>query len=145
MSMVDVSKKSEVFRQATATGTIKLKPETLRLVREGKIEKGDVFSLAKVAGILAAKKTSELVPLCHPLPLSNVDIIVEDLDRSRIAVKATVKAFAKTGVEMEALVAVAAALLTVWDMTKQYEKDREGQYPTTTISDIKVLRKVKER
>ena len=145
MSMVDVSKKSEVFRQATVTGTIKLKPETLRLVREGKIEKGDVFSLAKVAGILAAKKTSELVPLCHPLPLSNVDIIVEDLDRSRIAVKATVKAFAKTGVEMEALVAVSAALLTVWDMTKQYEKDCEGQYPTTIISDIKVLRKVKER
>ena len=143
MSMVDVSKKSEVFRQATATGTIKLRPETLRLVREGKIEKGDVFSLAKVAGILAAKKTSELVPLCHPLPLSNVDIIVKDLDRSRIAVKATVKAFAKTGVEMEALVAVSAALLTVWDMTKQYEKDREGQYPTTIISDIKVLRKVK--
>lgn len=145
MSMVDVSRKPEVFRQATARGTIKLKSETVRLIKEGKVEKGNVFSLAKVAGILAAKKTSELVPLCHPLPLSNAEVTIEFVDKARVAVEATVKAFAKTGVEMEALVAVSAALLTVWDMTKQYEKDREGQYPTTTISDIKVLRKVKER
>jgi len=144
MSMVDVSKKPEVFREATAKGVIRLKVETVRLIKEGKVEKGDVFSLAKVTGILAAKKTSELVPLCHPLPLSNVDVKIETVDESRVTVEATVKAFAKTGVEMEALVAVSAALLTVWDMTKQYEKDSEGQYPTTAISDVKVLRKVKE-
>lgn len=143
MSMVDVSKKPEVFREATARGTIKLRPETIRLIKEGKVEKGDVFSLAKVASVLAAKKTSELVPLCHPLPLSNVDVKVEIVDEARVAVEATVKAFAKTGVEMEALVAVSAALLTVWDMTKQYEKDSEGQYPTTAITDVKVLQKVK--
>jgi len=142
--MVDVSKKPEVFRQATAKGIIKLKSETVRRIKEGKVEKGDVFTLAKVAGVLAAKKTSELVPLCHPLPLSNVDVTVEIVDGSKVAVEATVKASAKTGVEMEALVAVSAALLTVWDMTKQYEKDRKGQYPTTVISDIKVLRKVKQ-
>ncbi|MDH5448570.1 MAG: cyclic pyranopterin monophosphate synthase MoaC [Candidatus Bathyarchaeota archaeon] len=143
MSMVDVSKKPEVFREAMARGIIRLRPETIRLIKEGKVEKGDVFSLAKVAGVLAAKKTSELVPLCHPLPLSNVDVKVEIVDEARVAVEATVKAFAKTGVEMEALVAVSAALLTVWDMTKQYEKDSEGQYPTTAITDVKVLQKVK--
>jgi cyclic pyranopterin phosphate synthase len=144
MSMVDVSKKPEIFREATAKGTIRLKTETIQLIKKGKVEKGDVFSLAKVAGILAAKKTSELVPLCHPLQLSNVDVKVETVDESRVAVEATVNAFAKTGVEMEALVAVSAALLTVWDMTKQYEKDSKGQYPTTAISNVKVLRKVKE-
>lgn len=145
MSMVDVSKKPEVFRQATARGTIKLKAKTVQLIKKGKIEKGDVFSLAKTAGILAAKKTSEIVPLCHPLPLTNVDITIKVIDDSSVAVEATVKAHAKTGVEMEALTAVSAALLTIWDMTKQYEKDSEGQYPTTTISDIRVLRKVKQQ
>lgn len=143
--MVDVSKKPEVFRQATARGIIKLKPCTVGLIKKRKVEKGDVFSLAKVAAILAAKKTSELVPLCHPLPLSSVDVTIEVADKSTVAVNATVKAFAKTGVEMEALVAVSVALLTVWDMTKQYEKDRKGQYPTTSINDIKVITKVKER
>lgn len=144
MGMVDISKKPEVFREATAKGTIKLKAETMQLIKEGKVEKGDVFSLAKVAGVLAAKKTSELVPLCHPLPLSTIDVSVEIAGESMVTVEATVKAFAKTGVEMEALVAVSVALLTVWDMTKQYEKDRKGQYPTTVIGDVRVLRKVKE-
>ena len=144
MGMVDISKKPEVFREATAKGTIKLKAETMQLIKEGKVEKGDVFSLAKIAGVLAAKKTSELVPLCHSLPLSTIDVSVEIAGESIVTVEATVKAFAKTGVEMEALVAVSVALLTVWDMTKQYEKDRKGQYPTTVIGDIRVLRKVKE-
>jgi cyclic pyranopterin phosphate synthase len=144
MRMIDVSRKPEIFREAKAKGAIKLKPETVKLISEGKVEKGDVFSLAKIAGVLAAKKTSELVPLCHPLPLSNVDVGVEVVDETRVVVEVTVKAFAKTGVEMEALVAVSVALLTIWDMTKQYEKDREGQYPTTVISGIKVLRKVKK-
>lgn len=143
MSMADISKKPDVFREATAIGTIKLKPETVRLIKEGRIEKGDVFSLAKTAGVLAAKKTSELIPLCHPLSLSTVEVEAQPFEESRIVVKARVKAFAKTGVEMEALVAVSAALLTIWDMTKQYEKDSRGQYPSTIIEDIRVLEKVK--
>jgi cyclic pyranopterin phosphate synthase len=105
MSMVDVSKKPEVFRQATARGTINLKPGTLQLIKKGRIAKGDVFSVARTAGILAAKKTSEIVPLCHPLPLTNIDIKIETVDDSTVAVEATVKAHAKTGVEMEALTA----------------------------------------
>jgi cyclic pyranopterin phosphate synthase len=143
MSMIDISRKPEVSREATASGTIKLKPETVRLIKEGKVEKGDVFSLARIAGVLAAKKTSELVPLCHTLSLSTVEVKVQPSEKAQISVEARVKAFAKTGVEMEALVAVSAALLTIWDMTKQYEKDSKGQYPTTIIEDIRVLKKVK--
>jgi cyclic pyranopterin phosphate synthase len=144
MSMVDISEKPDVFREATARGEIQLKQKTLRLIKENRVEKGDVLSLAKVAGILAAKKTSEIIPLCHPLALSTVNVKIEALD-SRVAVEARVKAFGKTGVEMEALTAVSVALLTIWDMTKQYEKDAEGQYPATVIKDVRVLRKVKKR
>lgn len=144
MSMVDVSRKPAVFREATASGMITLKAETIRLIREGEIEKGDVFTLAEVAGVLAAKKTSELIPLCHPLPLSDVQVTLAIANETSVAAEATVRATAKTGVEMEALAAVSVALLTVWDMTKQYEKDREGQYPTTVIRDVQVVHKVKE-
>jgi cyclic pyranopterin phosphate synthase len=143
MTMVDVSGKAEIFREATATGTIKLKPETLKLIAEKKVAKGDHLYTAKIAGILAAKKTSELVPLCHPLPLTNVEVDAEVLDDSKVEVTAVVKTRAQTGVEMEALTAVSVALLTVWDMTKQYEKDAEGQYPTTAIEGIRVVRKLK--
>ena len=143
MSMVDVSKKPDVYREATARGVIMLKAETTRLIKEGKIKKGNVVSVAQMAGVLAAKKTSELIPLCHPLPLSDVQVTVEVIDATSVAAQATVKAITKTGVEMEALVAVSTALLTVWDMTKQYEKDRQGQYPTTLIRDLRVVRKVK--
>jgi len=144
MSMVDITPKPEVYREATAKGRIKLKPETISLIKKGKIEKGDPLNVAKVAGILAAKNTSMLVPLCHPLPLTNVniDLIVKN---SAVEVEATVKTKAQTGVEMEALVATSVALLTVWDMTKQYEKDAKGQYPGTAIQDIHVVRKVKKR
>jgi cyclic pyranopterin phosphate synthase len=144
MAMVDVSAKPEVFREATATGTIKLKAETIRLIREGKIEKGDPFYTAKIAGILAAKRTSTLIPLCHPLPLTNVEIKIKILENSKVQVSSTVKTRAQTGVEMEALVATAVGLLTIWDMVKQYEKDELGQYPFTAIEDIRVVRKVKE-
>ncbi|MEM2971805.1 MAG: cyclic pyranopterin monophosphate synthase MoaC [Candidatus Bathyarchaeia archaeon] len=143
MAMVDVSGKPEVFREATATGTIRLKAETIRLIREGKIEKGDPFYTAKIAGVLAAKKTSSLIPLCHPLPLTNVKVEINILDESKVQVSAIVKAKAQTGVEMEALTATAFALLTVWDMVKQYEKDEFGQYPFTAIENIRVVEKVK--
>jgi cyclic pyranopterin phosphate synthase len=142
--MVDVSGKAESFREATATGTIKLKPETVNLIKEGKIAKGDPLYTAKIAGILAAKKTSELVPLCHPLPLTNVEIEAKIQDKSTIEVTVMVKTKAQTGVEMEALTAVSVALLTVWDMTKQYEKDSQGQYPNTAIENIHVVKKYKQ-
>ena len=144
MTMVDVSSKAEIFREATAAGTIKLKPETVTLIREGKIAKGDPLYTAKIAGILAAKKTSELVPLCHPLPLTNVEIEAKVLDKSTVKVTSTVKTKAQTGVEMEALTAVSVALLTIWDMTKQYEKDANGQYPSTAIENIHVVKKFKQ-
>ncbi|MDH5754942.1 MAG: cyclic pyranopterin monophosphate synthase MoaC [Candidatus Bathyarchaeota archaeon] len=142
MTMVDVTGKPKVFREATATGTIKLKAETIRLIKEGKVEKGDPIYTAKIAGILAAKKTSTLIPFCHPLPLTNVKVEVEVLDDS-VQVVSTVKTKAQTGVEMEALVATAVSLLTVWDMVKQYEKDAKGQYPSTVIKNIRVTKKVK--
>ncbi len=144
MSMVDVSDKPEVFREATATGTIKLKVETIRLIKDGKIVKGDPLYMAKVAGILAAKNTSALIPLCHPLPLTNVEVETKILDKTSVQVTSTVKTKAQTGVEMEALTATAVGLLTIWDMVKQYEKDERGQYPRTLIEKIRVVRKVKE-
>jgi cyclic pyranopterin monophosphate synthase len=142
--MVDVSDKGEIFREATATGTIKLKAETIKLVKMGKIAKGDPIGTAKIAGVLAAKKTSESIPLCHPLPLTSVKVEVNVVDEGTVEVSATVKAKAKTGVEMEALAAVSMGLLTVWDMTKQYEKDSAGQYPSTRIDNIHVVRKFKQ-
>jgi cyclic pyranopterin phosphate synthase len=142
--MVDVSSKDEIFREATATGTIKLKAETINLIKSGKIAKGDPLYTAKIAGVLAAKQTSNLIPLCHPLPLTNVQVDVKVLNEGTVEVSATVKTKAQTGVEMEALTAVSIGLLTVWDMTKQYEKDAAGQYPSTAIENIHVVRKIKK-
>ena len=141
--MVDISPKPEVYREATAKGTISLKPKTINLIKEGKTAKGDPMSAAKIAGILAAKKTSELVPLCHPLPLRSVEVDAQIAGNSAVNVLATVKTKAQTGVEMEALVAVSVALLTIWDMTKQYEKDAKGQYTNTAIRNVRVVSKVK--
>jgi cyclic pyranopterin phosphate synthase len=144
MAMVDVSGKAETFREATATGMIKLKPQTIDLIQSGKIAKGDPLYTAKIAGVLAAKRTSDLIPLCHPLPLTNVEVEVKVSEINFVSATATVKTKAQTGVEMEALTAVSMALLTVWDMTKQYEKDAAGQYPSTTIDNIHVVKKFKQ-
>src|SRR5665647_2579669 len=144
LAMVDVSSKAEVFREATATGSIKLKLETIGLVQAGKIAKGYPLYTAKIAGVLAAKRTSDFIPLCHPLPLTNVEVEVKVSDDRTVVATATVKTKAQTGVEMEALTAVSTALLTVWDMTKQYEKDAGGQYPSTTIDNIHVVKKYKQ-
>ncbi len=144
MAMIDVSGKAEIFREATASGTITLKAETIKRIWEKEIVKGDPLYTAKIAGILAAKKTSELIPLCHPLPLTSVEVNPKILDGTTVEVSATVKTRAQTGVEMEALTAVSMALLTVWDMTKQYEKDSDGQYPSTAIENIHVVRKFKQ-
>jgi cyclic pyranopterin phosphate synthase len=143
--MVDITGKPEVHREATAKGRIKLKPETIKRIKQGKIEKGDPFTVAKIAGILAAKNTSSLIPLCHPLPLTSINIDLRIKEGSTVEVEATVKTKAQTGVEMEALAAASATLLTVWDMTKQYEKDTEGQYPDTVIENIRVVRKLKQK
>ena len=144
MTMVDVSGKAEVFREATAKGKIRLKPETVNLIREEKIAKGNPLYTAKIAGIIAAKKTSELIPLCHPLPLTSVKVEAKISEKTAVEVAATVKTKAQTGVEMEALAATSAALLTIWDMVKQYEKDAAGQYPNTAIDNIHVVKKMKQ-
>ena len=145
MSMVDISGKPETLREATATGTIRLKTETVKLIKEGKIAKGDPIHTAKVAGILAAKKTSTIIPLCHPLPLTNVEVDVTFEDDKTLRVTVKVKTKAATGVEMEALTAASTSLLTIWDMVKQYEKDAEGQYPSTAIENIRVVKKIKKQ
>lgn len=142
--MVDITSKPEVYREATASGRIKLRAETVKLIKDGMIEKGDPLYTAKISGIMAAKNTPMLIPLCHPIAITNVNVDVRIVDENTVEVESTVKTRAQTGVEMEALVATAVALLTVWDMVKQYEKDQEGQYPYTLIQDIRVIRKVKE-
>ena len=127
--MVDVGDKNITERVAIATGVIHLKPETLRLIKEGEIKKGDVLAVAQVAGIMGAKKTSDLIPMCHPLALTHVDIsFAENLDPDPetgmcdITIQATVKLTGKTGVEMEALTAVSLSALTIYDMCKAVDK-----------------------
>ncbi len=141
--MVNVGLKDVTHREATAEGFIKLRPETLSRIREGSVEKGDVFSVATVAAILAVKKVPELIPLTHNIPITHVDVSFKVLEEG-VKVYVTVKTDAKTGVEMEALAGVSAALLNIWDMVKKYEKDEAGQYPKTEIRGVKVTRKVKE-
>lgn len=143
MAMVDVSDKPETFREATASGTIRLKPETIQMIKKGNIAKGDPLYTCKIAAILAAKKTSSLIPLCHPLPITKVEVEADIPDESHVKITTTVKSKAQTGVEMEALTATATGLLTIWDMVKQYEKDAKGQYPATAIEDIHVVKKTK--
>jgi cyclic pyranopterin phosphate synthase len=140
--MVDVGQKEDLVRVARATGRITLRPETIQRMRNNSIEKGDVISAAQIAGILSAKKTHEIIPLCHPIPLTNAVVNLE-IEGNDVVVMTEVSALAKTGVEMEALTATASALLTVWDMTKKYEKDEKGQYPSTRIKEIRVLSKTK--
>ena len=133
--MVDVSGKADTVREAVAEGRVVMAPATLALILDQKVAKGDVFGIARVAGIMAAKKTADLIPLCHPLNLSSVDIAFEpDKSTSSVLIRAVVKMTGKTGVEMEALTAVAAAGLTVYDMCKAVDK-------AMTISDIRLMKK----
>ena len=140
---VDISRKKPVKREAIAIGRIRLKPSTIKLIREGSVEKGDPLQLARVAGIIGAKLTPSIMPLCHIIKLEKVEITTT-LHDDYVEVQSHVVATEKTGVEMEALAAVSTALLNIWDAVKQYEKDEEGQYPETAITDIRVLRKVKQ-
>jgi len=142
VDMVDISGKDVVHRFAEAEGEILLKPGTVEKIRRGEIEKGDVLAAAEIAGIQAAKRTCELIPLCHQIPLSKVKILF-NVKEDRVVARCSVNANYKTGVEMEALVGATVALLTVWDMVKYLEKDEAGQYPATKLSEIKILRKEK--
>jgi cyclic pyranopterin phosphate synthase len=133
--MVDVSDKDITSRSAVARGTIHMRPQTLELILEGKIEKGDVFSVARVAGIMAAKKTSELIPMCHPLNITSVKIDLNPAQKpDRVEIAATVRVDGKTGVEMEAMTAVSVAGLTVYDMCKAVDREM-------TIGEIRLVKK----
>lgn len=122
-TMVDVSEKDVTSRVAVARGAVEMAPETLKMIVEGRAKKGDVLAVARLAGIMAAKKTSDLIPLCHPLPISKVAVeLTPDEKTNRVEIEATVKVTGRTGVEMEALTAVSAAALTVYDMAKAVDK-----------------------
>ena len=134
--MVDVSGKTVQHRTAVAAGTILLQPATITHIRDNTMKKGDVLAIARIAGIMAAKKTSELIPLCHNLPLNRVAVDLET-GTDRIDIRATVVCTGKTGVEMEALTAVSVTALTIYDMCKAVDKQM-------TISDITLIEKKKE-
>ena len=142
MGMVDVTEKPIIQRQAEAAGRILLSPKTIETIKAGGIKKGDPLQVAEVAAMNAAKQTHLLIPHCHQIPLDTVGVDFR-LCEDSIEASCSVRAQARTGVEMEALVGVSAALNTLWDMVKYLEKDQQGQYPTTRINDIRVVRKEK--
>ena len=133
--MVDVSAKDETERVATAAGAVVMQPETVQLIADGGMKKGDVLSVARLAGIMGAKKTPDLIPLCHPLALSSVKVELNiDTDRNAVDIEATCKLKGRTGVEMEALTAVSVAALTVYDMCKAVDRGMQ-------ITDIRLTHK----
>ena len=140
--MIDISEKPHIKRTATAVGKIILSKNSIKLLREGKIKKGDPLVVGKVAAINAIKMTPQLIPLCHQIPITNIKFETKIEDTSVMA-KVTVITIAQTGVEMEALVGVSTFLNVIWDMTKYLEKDEQGQYPHTKITDIEVIEKKK--
>lgn len=142
--LVDITEKPPVFRRASAVGSIRLREATIEAIRSGKVKKGDVLATARLAAILAAKDTPRLIPMCHPIPITGLEVSFQ-LQPGRIEATVTVTSVGRTGVEMEALVAVSAALLNIWDMVKYLEKDKSGNYPDTAIEEISVIKKEKER
>lgn len=133
--MVDVGDKPDSKRLAIAGGSVYMHPDTLKQIRDGNIKKGDVLTVARVAGIMGAKRTSELIPLCHPIPLNKIDVELSlDEANSAVHIRATAKTQGKTGVEMEALTAVNVAALTIYDMAKAIDREMR-------ISDIRLLEK----
>lgn len=134
-NMVDVGDKPDSQRVAVAAGRVYMKPETLHLIQEGNIKKGDVLSVARIAGIMAAKRTAELIPLCHPIPINKISIDLSlNTEKSAIEIIATVRTTGKTGVEMEALTAVSTAALTIYDMAKAVDREMR-------LSDIRLIEK----
>lgn len=140
--MVNISEKNDVPRLARAAGEIVLSRETIQKIKTGNVEKGNVLATARVAAVLAVKKTPEIIPMCHQIMITAIDVDFEIKDEVILAV-AEVQTVGKTGVEMEALTGVSAALLTIWDMVKSAEKDESGNYPHTSIRNIRVLEKTK--
>ncbi|MCK9442082.1 MAG: cyclic pyranopterin monophosphate synthase MoaC [Methanothrix sp.] len=141
--MVDITGKPAVFRKATAAGSIRLQEATIEAIKSGQVKKGDVLTTARLAAILAVKDTPRLIPLCHPIPITSLEVNFE-IEGGRVRATVTVTSVGKTGVEMEALTGVAVALLNVWDMVKYLEKDETGNYPETEIDEIMVCEKRKE-
>ena len=141
--MVDISEKKVVSRTASASGRIMLGEGSMEAVQSGNVRKGDVYQSARISAIQAVKATPSILAFCHPIPIESVEVGFEDLGDG-IRCECIVRANYKTGVEMEALVGVSAALLTIWDMVKYLEKDEDGQYPSTRIEDIRVEEKRKE-
>jgi cyclic pyranopterin phosphate synthase len=140
--IVDVGGKPSARREAEAQGFLHLQPATLAAIRDGKVEKGDPLGVAQTAGLLAVKRTPDLLPLCHPIPLEGARVELA-LHADGVDCTCTVRATHTTGVEMDALTGCAVALLTVWDMVKALEKDARGQYPATRLTDLRVVRKEK--
>jgi cyclic pyranopterin phosphate synthase len=133
--MVDVSEKPATAREAVAQGVIAMRPDTFDLIRNQKVRKGNVLEAARIAGVMAAKKTAELIPMCHPIPITHVKVdFFPQPDTHRIRIEAIVNVVGKTGVEMEALTAVSVAALTIYDMCKSYDR-------AMTISDVCLLKK----
>ncbi|WP_336363821.1 cyclic pyranopterin monophosphate synthase MoaC [Halalkalicoccus salilacus] len=140
--MVDVGGKPDVARRALAAGEIRLSEDTIAAIRENDVEKGDVLATARIGAIQAVKHTWETIPMCHQIPITNVDTEF-DVGDERVRLEVTVETTGKTGCEMEALEGVTTGLNVVWDMVKAAEKDEEGQYPGTRIEDVRVLEKRK--
>jgi cyclic pyranopterin phosphate synthase len=135
VQMVDVGTKPETERLAVAAGEVAVRPETLDLIARGELAKGDVLNTARLAGVMAGKRTAELIPLCHPIPLTHIDVdLILDKASSRVKIKATVRSRGRTGVEMEALTAVSVAALTVYDMAKAVER-------TMRIENVRLVEK----
>ena len=141
--MIPIGDKAERRRTAVAEGDIALSGPSLRAIKERSLQKGDALEAARVAALLAVKDTPHLLAHCHPIPIESCSVTFR-LEERTLTVRCTVEATAKTGVEMEALTGTAVALLTVWDMVKPLEKDKEGQYPETAISNLRVIEKRKE-
>jgi len=141
--MIDITSKEYVYREARAEGYILLKAKTIKMIKKNEVEKGDVFEAMKIAAINAVKNTSNIIPYCHPIKITHVAVDYNIDDDNKIKVGVTVRTIEQTGVEMEALTGVSAALLCIWDMVKKYEKDESGNYPVTRIMDIHVVYKKK--
>ena len=141
--MVDISQKKKITRRAVASGYIRLKPDTIEAIINSSVKKGNVQATATIAAVQAVKRTWDIIPMCHQIPITHVDVDFDIAD-DRVNAVVEVSSVGRTGVEMEALHGITVALLTVWDMVKSAEKDETGNYPQTVISEVRVVEKIKK-
>jgi len=141
--MVDISQKKKITRRAVASGYIRLKPDTIEAIINSSVKKGNVQATATIAAVQAVKRTWDIIPMCHQIPITHVDVDFDIAD-DRVNAVVEVSSVGRTGVEMEALHGITVALLTVWDMVKSAEKDKTGNYPQTVISGVRVVEKIKK-